>query len=387
MASFQKYETKQGIKWLFKMYTTYDPQTGKKKMTTFRGYNTKKEAQKAARIVQDKIDKGILADDKITFVEAYRDWWDTHKRTLKPSTRYKSETIFNKHILPCFGKIRLKQINQDYCQKVIDKWRETLSISTTKDYRGHTQQVFKYAMQHEWIYKNPIQFVIIEKQDEHSLADMEDDETENFWDLNQFEQFQTLAIKEFDYQDFIMFIVMGYSGLRKGEMLTLRWSDLDFKNKVIRVRRTLFFKNKREIIQSTKTGSSKRETPLTDKEIQFLKKWKVMQKEHFLERGIKDIEYVVCRENLKPLRLADPNEILNKFLVNHPELPKIKVHGLRHTFASNLYAAKVDVKTAQKFLGHRRMETTMNIYTHVAKKVKIEEAGKYEDYMKNAKSK
>jgi len=182
-------------------------------------------------------------------------------------------------------------------------------------------------------------------------------------------------------------MVMGFSGLRKGEMLTLRWSDLDFKNKVIRVRRTLFFKDKREIIQSAKTGASKRETPLTDKEIELLKKWKVMQKERFLKNGIKEIDYVVCRDNLKPLRLADPNETLNGFLDKHTELPRIRVHGLRHTFASNLYAAKVDVKTAQKFLGHRRMEPTMNIYTHVAKKIKIEEVGKYKDYMKDAKSK
>ncbi|MFT8928475.1 MAG: tyrosine-type recombinase/integrase [Sporolactobacillus sp.] len=386
MASFQKYETKHGTKWLFKMYTTVNPETGRKKMTTFRGYNTKKEAERAYRIVQDKLDKGTLVNDKITYGEIYEKWWDLHQRTLKPSTRYKTETIFSKHILPNFKNLKLKDIDQDYCQQVIDLWRETLSASTTRDYRGHTSQVFKYAMQQEYIFKNPMQFVIIEKKDENSLA--QEEKEENFWDKEQFEHFNRVAAKEMDMQYLVMFIVMGSSGLRKGEMLTLEWNDLDFNEKIIHVRRTLFFKNKKEIIQTGKTKTSRRDTPMTDDEMELLKNWRTTQKSRFMETGKQnDIKYIVCRNDLRPMRLADPNEYMNKFLDKHPKLPRITVHGLRHTFASNLYAAKVDVKTAQKFLGHQRMETTMNIYTHVAKKVKIEEAGKYEDYMKNTESK
>ncbi len=127
----------------------------------------------------------------------------------------------------------------------------------------------------------------------------------------------------------------------------------------------------------------------TDYEIEALKKWKTIQKERLLAYGIAQerIQYVVSRVDLRPLRLAEPNETLDKFIKDNPDFTKITVHGFRHVFASALYEAGVSVKTAQKFLGHRRMETTSNIYTHVTKFVKIEAAGKYEEYMKLRKSK
>ncbi|MCI1859307.1 MAG: site-specific integrase [Sporolactobacillus sp.] len=389
MASFQKYKTKQGCKWLFKMYTTIDPQTGRKKQTTFRGYNTKRGAQRAALLVKDQLDKQIFGNDKITYGEVYKRWWDVHKRTLKPSTRDKTTDIFQSRILPYFKKIRVKEIDQDYCQSVIDQWRKDLSESTAKDYKGHASQVFKYAMSREWIFKNPMQFVVVAKTDENAFADEEEDEEENFWDSEQFQSFQKTASHDMDDQDYVLFLVLGSSGLRKGEMLNLKWSDVDFENKLIRIRRTLYFRNKTSISQTTKTMTSKRETPMTDNEIAVLKKWKTMQKARFLSLGIQQeqIQYVVCRDDLRPLRLAHPNDRLNKYLMKHPELPHITVHGFRHTFASNLYAAKIEPKTAQKFLGHKRLETTMNIYTHVAKRVQIESAEKYQIYMKNTKQK
>ncbi|MDD9150556.1 tyrosine-type recombinase/integrase [Sporolactobacillus sp. CQH2019] len=118
-----------------------------------------------------------------------------------------------------------------------------------------------------------------------------------------------------------------------------------------------------------------------------MKKWKTIQKERLLAYGIAQerIQYVVSRVDLRPLRLAEPNETLDKFIKDNPDFTKITVHGFRHTFATALYEAGVSVKTAQKFLDHRRMETTMNIYTHVAKRVKMNEADKYEEHMKMLK--
>ncbi|BBN97449.1 site-specific integrase [Sporolactobacillus terrae] len=386
MPYFAKYKTKDGYKWLFQMPTTVDPLSGKKKRTSFRGYETKREAQKAAQMIKEQLDKGTYGNDKITYREAYASWWDIHQRTLKPSTRDKSEDVFRSRILPHFDKLRIKDIDRDYCQAVVDKWREELTESTAKDYKGHASQVFKYAMSRDWIFKNPMQFAVVEKKDENTLAD-DDSENENFWDSEQFLEFQDTASKEMEYQDYVMFYVMGSSGLRKGEMLTLKWDDIDFENKIINVRRTLYFKNKKDILQKTKTGASLRSAPMTNDEIEVLNKWRTLQKERFLKLGIqyKKVVYVVCRDNLRPLRLAHPNEKLNKFLKHHPDLPSITVHGFRHTFASALYEAGVSVKTAQKFLGHTRMETTMNIYTHVAKTIKVSEADKYENHMKMLK--
>jgi hypothetical protein len=75
--------------------------------------------------------------------EAYERWWDVHQRPLKPSARDKTADIFQSRMLPYFKKFRIKEIDQDYCQSVVNKWRKDLSESTARDYKGHASQVFK----------------------------------------------------------------------------------------------------------------------------------------------------------------------------------------------------------------------------------------------------
>jgi integrase len=363
-----------------------DPNTGKKKKTTYRGFKSEREAERASRYLEHKLDKGILAHENNIFEDVYLEWRDRHNRLLKPSTRYKTDTIFSKQILPHFRKLRISDIDSDYCQQIVDIWRETLSASTTKDYKGHASRVFKYAMQKEYIFRNPMQFAIV-TPDEEEFIDDDEDEFENFWDRDQFNYFCSYAIDEMDFQDFVMFHTLGTTGLRKGEMLALKWSDIDFEEKYIRIRRTLFFLNKKNINQKAKTKASRRDVPLTEEAWAVLNKWRTIQKEKYLAEGIKNkLNLVLTRGDFQPVRLATPNERLHKFLKSHEELPQITVHGFRHTYASNLSAAGVTIEEAQKFLGHKRMETTANIYTHVSKKKKSAAFKKYENYMKKAEN-
>lgn len=93
---------------------------------------------------------------------------------------------------------------------------------------------------------------------------------------------------------------------------------------------------------------------------------------------------VFTREDLRPLRLAMPNDILKSFIKKH-KLRKITVHGLRHTHASILFEAGATIKEVQERLGHKEIETTMNVYTHVSKFVAKKTANTFSDYMKKYK--
>lgn len=361
MASFQKYKTKNGDRWLFKMYTGIDPATGERKMTTRRGFKTKKEAQEAAIELQKEIESGLFQKD-LTFEEVYKEWWETHSKTIKPSTRYKKITMFNKHILPRFGKLKIKDITKGYCQRQINDLASKLSIA--QEIKIQANLIFKYALRMDYIAKNPMEFVVIPKSEDELLAT---EERRNFWTKDEVLQFLSLAEKDLPFQDYVMFYVLLFTGMRKGELMALEWSDIDFEEKIIRITKTLFFHKGREIVQTAKTYKSKREIFVDDDTLELLRKLKTKHKEALLALGIREEpKYVLMREGMRPLRLAHPNEVLSRFIKKH-NLHPITVHGLRHTHASMLFEAGATIKDVQARLGHTRIETTMDVYTHVTK--------------------
>ena len=115
MASFQKYTTKQGQLWLFKMDTGINPATGKRQTTTRRGFKTKKEAQFAALKLEEELQSGILINNKnLTYYDVYNLWFNQHKKSIKLSTIKIIESKFKNHILPRFGQLKIKDIKIFY---------------------------------------------------------------------------------------------------------------------------------------------------------------------------------------------------------------------------------------------------------------------------------
>lgn len=163
MASFQKYTTKSGQLWLFKIDTGIDPKTGKRKTTTRRGFKTKKEAQLAATKLEQEIANGIsINTNYLTYKDVFNEWFINHSKTIKTSTKKSIGSKFNKHILPRFGQLKIKDITKTYCQKMINEIAE--SIKSVKDIKIQANQVFKYALKMDIIQKNPLEHVSIPRQ-------------------------------------------------------------------------------------------------------------------------------------------------------------------------------------------------------------------------------
>ncbi|MDM5356652.1 Arm DNA-binding domain-containing protein [Peribacillus sp. ACCC06369] len=119
MASFQKYTTKQGQMWLFKIDTGINPETGKRQTTTRRGFKTKKEAQLAfAKVELELANGGIsLNNNHLTYKDVFDQWFSYHSKTIKTSTKKSIESKFSKHVLPRFGQLKIREITRPYCQK------------------------------------------------------------------------------------------------------------------------------------------------------------------------------------------------------------------------------------------------------------------------------
>ncbi|MFP3420622.1 site-specific integrase [Bacillus sp. SIMBA_154] len=372
MASFRKHSNGS---WEYRIRIK-DPISRKFKEKSKRGFPTKKAAQLAAAKVEQEIGTGtFITNNSITFKQVFDNWWTSHSKTLKPSTQYSLKSKFNKHILPRFGHLKIQNITKEYCQKMIDEIAE--QIDSVNDVKIQANQIFKYAVRMDYIAKNPMEHVIIPKKEADFLVE---EPKRNFWTKQEIKNFFNLAKITLNEQDYVMFHLLIYTGMRKGELLSLEWDDIDFDECTIFISKTLFFKEDKQIIQKAKTYQT-RTIHIDTKTVDILKKWRIQQQKQVLNSNdTLDIKNVLTREDKRPLRLAYPNDKLESFIKTH-NLHPITVHGFRHTHASILFEAGATVKEVQVRLGHRDIKTTMNIYTHVTKTVKERTAELFQSYI------
>ncbi|MCT8136468.1 site-specific integrase [Anaerobacillus sp. CMMVII] len=381
MASYQKYTTKQGQLWLFKMDTGIDATTGKRQTTTRRGFKTKKEAQAVATKLKQELESGMLINNNnLTFEEVFKQWFTNHCQTIKPSTKKALQSKFKKHILPRFGKLKIKEITNLYCQKMINEIAQ--QIKSVNDIKIQANQVFKYALKMELITKNPLAYVSIPRSAKEMLSDDNEDTARTYWRKDEIKQFLKICKLELLLRDYALFHLLIYTGARKGELLALTWNDIDFKNATIRFSKTLTHIDGNFITQTSKTKVSKRLISIDDKSLTLLKKLRTSQLETILATkcAFDDNNMVFTRDDGTPMRLAYPNEKLD-ILIKKYTLHRITIHGLRHTHASLLFEAGAGIKEVQERLGHSDIQMTMNIYTHVTDTVKEQTAEKFQRYI------
>lgn len=381
MASFQKYTTKQGQMWLFKIDTGIDPQTGKRKTTTRRGFKTKKEAQAAAGKLEQEILNGVsINNNNITFQEVFLQWFSNHSKTVKPSTKKSIESKFKNHILPRFGKLKINEITRSYCQQMINEIAEI--ITSVNDIKIQANQVFKYAVKMDIIQKNPLEYVSIPKQQKDLINEDHHANERNYWKKEEVKKFLAITKKELSLRDHTLFHLLIYTGARKGELLALKWDDINFETGFIRLTKTLFHNEGKFIFQTSKTKESKRLISLDTKTLSLLKKWRIEQIQANLANASNNSEnkIIFTRDDASPMRLAYLNDKLGAVIKKH-KLHRVTIHGLRHTHASLLFEAGASIKEVQERLGHSDIQMTMNIYTHVTDDLKEQTAEKFQRYI------
>ncbi|ENY8427229.1 phage integrase [Clostridioides difficile] len=187
----------------------------------------------------------------------------------------------------------------------------------------------------------------------------------------------------------ILFLLALSTGLRLGELLGLKWSDISFDDESLTVNRTLQrvteinkdgTREKKVIEQYPKTKNSIRTVPIPRNILVKLKKHKIQQTEQRLLLGDAYINnnYVICNDTGLALNNNRPGKILDS-LLKKLNIPKIKFHALRHTYATRLFEAGVPPKTVQTLMGHYDISITMDIYTHVMHNTKQDAVDKIND--------
>lgn len=353
--AIRKYKLKSGKeRWMFSQHLGYNS-LGKRIVATRKGFFTWTDANNALnKIKRDFTDGNYTHDSKETYQDLYNAWIELYKDTVKESTLQSTMTMFKLHILPYFGKYKLRDINSLHCQDFVS------ALSTYvkgNEIFNRAKKVMDYAYKLDLISSNPFEKVIKPKFKKGKKMI-------NF--LTAEEVKKLLSVID-DKKWLAYFRLLIITGLRKSEALALHWNDIDFDNNTISISRTLTNGLNNKLIRSTPKTESSTATLLVDD--------LTMHHLSILKFYTKSVIVFTNSKNTY-MHTARPGEALKRYC-KKAGIPEVRVHDLRHTCASLMFEAGADIKEVQERLRHSSSKTTMDIYTHVTDKKQQEALNKY----------
>ncbi|AMV59960.1 Integrase [Pediococcus damnosus] len=325
--------------------------------------------------------KDFNGNAPITFKNLYEQWFEEYKEDKKESTYVKTRDIFKLHILPFLGDKTLDSITRQYCNSLVKKWHDKPLVQY-KRFRTYVISVFNYAIRMEMIMTNPMEYT-------HVSRDTRERKSENtkFYNRDELNTFLDCANKSGDPRKYLFFRVLAYTGLRRGELIALRFSDIDMKNNIIHVTRTQTDgKNFRPIIQTPKTSTSVRDVPVDAQTMNYIKDWKLELMQDLMVLGNKwngKEQFLIpslARNTM--LSKSQPNA-WNKSICKRYGLRRISIHSFRHTFATLSMESGNSLFDTQKIMGHAKSEITEQIYAHQTESEKTQAISNLADYLKN----
>lgn len=380
MANLQERRNKEGklISFLIRVYRGRDREGRALKpyTTTFKvqpGWSEKtarRKARESAAVFEESCRSGMVADGRRRFDE-YCDYVIDLKeqRGLKhtTATRYRELT---RRIYPAIGHIHLdrlqaSQLNQlysDLAQPGVNKYTGGgLSPKTIIEHHRLISAVLENALKEGLVATNVAKRAVLPKVQQKEVNYFQPEEVAAILDALESEPIKWRTIMH-------LFLV---TGARRGEILGLKWEQVDFDNKRIHICRTIMYTPDRGIYEDTpKTASSVRYISLPDETVRLLRQYRSWQNEQRLHMGEywQDQDFVFCQDDGSPMHPDSVPNWLGKFSKRHG-LPHINAHAFRHTMASMLYFNGMDSVSISHRLGHAQVSTTANIYAHI-----IEEA-------------
>ena len=312
-----------------------------------------------------------LAQWILYFLENYK------ANELKETTYSIYMGVYKKHIKDAkVGKIKLDQLKSNQLQKLYnEKTKEGYNAKTVKHISVLINSALKKAVQLKMIKENVNEMTVLPKRKQYHAQVLSP------LDVNR-------IIKEANNDELYPIVILAIStGLRRGEIMALKWKDIDFelrelqvKGNLCRVPKTVDEKGKTRYeykILAPKTSKSRRTIPLTDLALDALKRQKYQQdilKDQY-KSIYKDQDLVFSNEEGSFLNQRIFMNQYHSFLQKY-RIPDVRFHDLRHTFATLLLEAEESPKVIQELLGHSTITTTMDIYAHVTKQGRIKAVDK-----------
>ncbi len=277
-------------------------------------------------------------------------WKRDKQRYVKQSTYAAYALILENHILPCFGECEAlsEKLVQEF---VLQKLETGLSVKTVKDVLIVLKMVMKFGVKNEWMpyCEWDIKYPTTEANKEIEVLT-----------VAHHKKILDYIKQNFTFRNLGIYISLT-TGLRIGEICGLKWSDVDADKGTITVNRTIEriyivdgeTKHTELVVNTPKTKNSCREIPMSKELLAMVKPLK----------KVVNADYYVLTNEDKP---TEPRTYRNYYhkLMAKLDIPRLKYHGLRHSFATRCIESNCDYKTVSVLLGHANITTTLNLYVH-----------------------
>lgn len=309
-----------------------------------------------------------MIDRNITMT-AYVEYVLTQLQRQIKDTTYSSYVYRGNTIKKYFGNIKVKDLNKRMIEEFLDSLfiQHHMQLRTVKDIKVFFNHILEEAVKEGIIADNPIKEVKINK----NLATKNKKEESTDDDFFSYEEVITFLNGIINHELYELFYLTAFFGLRREEVLGLRWSAINLKNKEMVINHTVTKGTKVNRENDTKTTSSNRVYPLTDQQVEMfkqLKKNEIKNRELFGKK-YHDSDYILKHKDGTPYYPDHPSKVIKKLVKKMPELPqKITFHGLRSSCVSILVHNGRDIKEIQKWVGHADVNTTLKIYAKVKEK-------------------
>ena len=294
----------------------------------------------------------------------YEYWIGIKKQTVRPNTVRNYSERYERNIKGIIGKKLLSEVKPIHCQKIFsDMAEQGYKTTTIYQTRITLYNMLEFAKENDVILSNPCKKSVksdIGKPSEKKVA-LTIDEQRKF----------LMAATGQSYENQYKFVLQ--TGLRTGELVGLKWSDIDFGKRTVAISRTMEYRYKvgEWRVGPPKSKSGYRTIPLTDEAIRILKD----QKEKNSKIKVINIEWrdqVFLSRKGEPVKNSTYDTALFK-ICDKAEIRKFCMHILRHTFATRCIEAGMIPKTLQKILGHSNIGITMNLYVDATEEEKTKE--------------
>jgi len=317
---------------------------------------TQKELDKKLTEIKSLNYKGIVIDDNNLTVGKWADrWLNTYKINKEKATINMYASTIKLYIKPELGYIQLKNLKEADVTNMLNKMAQN-GITRQREITLLTiKQILELAVKNDYIYKNVANYIKIPKIKAKEKQPINE---------------ETIAklLENKKNPNFFLILFMLYTGIRKSELVPLKVSDIDLKNKTLTINKAVHFENNQPQVKLTKNNDS-RIIPILD----------IIYKD--ITEYIKDKseDALLFPDKKGNMRSETSMKRVLEYANKHIDT-KFTFHQLRHTYACFLYKAGIQIKDAQYFMGHKDIKVLLNIYTHLDDKDKLKSANKLNDF-------
>jgi integrase len=353
--SVRKCEGKRGITWTFVIDVGRDA-GGKRIQRWRRGFSTKKAAEAAMQLEIHQRRSGTYIETSTETVGELLDRWleTVIRHKVKPTTLEDYAFTVRKHLKPALGRIPVQALTPATVQSFYsDRLDAGIGAGTVQLCHGRLSQALSLAVREGIVTRNVC-----------TAADPPTPRPKpsEVWTAE--EARKVIAASTGDLYAPLWVLALG-TGFRRGELLGLRWQDLDVSRLMLSVKQTVVLLNNAPAIQTPKTSAALRTIRISQEIADALSAHRLAQVERRLAApSWNDGDLVFCTGEGKAI---NPNSLYDRFdaIIEQANVKRIPLHGMRHTHATLLLAAGTPIKAVSERLGHSKTSITLDTYAHV----------------------